>query len=291
MQKCPHYDCRHCSVHIIFDWRGDSGNCASSSPRGPSGGAEGRSRAAAQTGKTRCHLPFGILAESKCPSLLPLWTGGCLFPLPSKPLPECDAQQPAENLRPWWSRSLLHSATPARPGERHDRQLKTQHRCIPANVNGSKRDFSPSIQEEMLPSSARSSGVLREPVSQMHLVFDEEEDEGQEGGKCAEGGEDPQASRDTTAGSSRGPDESAGNPAPRDSGWDSGGTPLICNNMVIREMKSGLGFAKCHTPLNSCKIQFCWIKPQHCLVKFWDIHIWLKTQSASDCIVLDSSCN
>ncbi|XP_041813945.1 homologous recombination OB-fold protein isoform X2 [Chelmon rostratus] len=91
----------------------------------------------------------------------------------------------------------------------------------PDGVGLSSTRLPPLVLEEMLPSSARSSGVLREPVSQMHLVFDEEEDEGQEGGKCAEGGEDPQASRDTTAGSSRGPDESAGNPAPRDSGWDS----------------------------------------------------------------------
>lgn len=80
-----------------------------------------------------------------------------------------------------------------------------------------------SIQEPMLPSPARSSRVLREPVSRMHLVFDEEDDEGQEGEKCTEGGEDPQTPRDTKAGSSRGPQEPAENPAPQDSGWDAGG--------------------------------------------------------------------
>lgn len=90
----------------------------------------------------------------------------------------------------------------------------------------------------MLASPTRSSRVLREPVSQMHLVFDEEDDEGREGGGCTEGGEDPQDSRDTKAGSSRGPGEPAGNPAPQDSGWDSGGAPLICNNMVMREINS-----------------------------------------------------
>lgn len=47
-----------------------------------------------------------ISAQTKCSmdsnptSLLPLWSGGRVFPLPSKPLPECDAQQPAEDLRP-----------------------------------------------------------------------------------------------------------------------------------------------------------------------------------------------
>ncbi|KAM8723319.1 uncharacterized protein hrob [Acanthopagrus schlegelii] len=76
------------------------------------------------------------------------------------------------------------------------------------------------VLEPMLPSPAWSSGVLREPVSRMHLVFDEEDDEGQEGEKRTEGGEDPRTPRDTKAGSSRGPQEPAGNPAPPDSGWD-----------------------------------------------------------------------
>ncbi|XP_070704483.1 homologous recombination OB-fold protein [Pempheris klunzingeri] len=53
--------------------------------------------------------------------------------------------------------------------------------------------FSLSVQE--------SPSVLRGPVSQMHLVFDEEDDEGQEEGK------DPQAPTDTRASSSGGPQE------------------------------------------------------------------------------------
>lgn len=58
----------------------------------------------------------------------------------------------------------------------------------------------------------------------MQLVFDEEEDddEGQEGGGRSEG-----ASRDTMIGSSTGPREPAGDPAPQDSGWDAGGGPAM----------------------------------------------------------------
>ncbi|XP_073349738.1 uncharacterized protein hrob isoform X1 [Pagrus major] len=90
----------------------------------------------------------------------------------------------------------------------------------PDGVSLTSTQLPPLILEPMLPSPARSSSVLREPVSRMHLVFDEEDDEGQEGEKCTEGGEDPQTSRDTKAGSSRGPQEPAGNPAPQNSGWD-----------------------------------------------------------------------
>lgn len=80
----------------------------------------------------------------------------------------------------------------------------------------------------MLPSPARSPAVLREPVSQMHLLFDEEDDdEGPEWGKCTKRGNDPQASTDTRAGSRRGPQEPAGNPAPQDLGWDAGGAPRM----------------------------------------------------------------
>ncbi|KAM3598686.1 uncharacterized protein V6R79_021272 [Siganus canaliculatus] len=78
----------------------------------------------------------------------------------------------------------------------------------------------PLALEPMLPPPVRSTSVLREPVSRMHLLFDEEEDEEQERGECTDGCE---ASRDTDAGSSRGPQEPAGNAAPQESGWDSGG--------------------------------------------------------------------
>ncbi|XP_029294283.1 LOW QUALITY PROTEIN: uncharacterized protein C17orf53 homolog [Cottoperca gobio] len=71
---------------------------------------------------------------------------------------------------------------------------------------------------EPMSSAGPSPGVLREHVSQMQLVFDEEDDdEGREGEKCSEGGEGPKAQRDTRAGCSRDP---AGNPAAQDSGWD-----------------------------------------------------------------------
>lgn len=66
----------------------------------------------------------------------------------------------------------------------------------------------------MSPSPARPAGVLREPMSQMHLVFDDEDDEGQ-------------ASRDTDGGSSREPREPAGTPAPQDPDWDSGETSPV----------------------------------------------------------------
>lgn len=64
-------------------------------------------------------------------------------------------------------------------------------------------------------SPARSSAVLREPVSRMQLVFDDDDDEGQEGGECT----DARAPTDTKVCSSKGPQ----GPAPQDSGWDAGG--------------------------------------------------------------------
>lgn len=54
--------------------------------------------------------------------LLPVWAGGCVFPLPSKPLPERHPQQPAEDLLPRWSQSVVHAAPAAGPGERDDHQ-------------------------------------------------------------------------------------------------------------------------------------------------------------------------
>ncbi|XP_076608945.1 homologous recombination OB-fold protein [Chaetodon auriga] len=85
----------------------------------------------------------------------------------------------------------------------------------PDGVSLSSSQLPPLILEPMSPSPAPSSRVLREPVSQMHLAFDEDEDEGQQGGNGS------QTSRDTKAGSSRGPQEPTWNPAPQDSGWDS----------------------------------------------------------------------
>ncbi|XP_051244299.1 homologous recombination OB-fold protein [Dicentrarchus labrax] len=87
----------------------------------------------------------------------------------------------------------------------------------PDGVSLSSARLPPLVLEPLLPSPAQSPSVLREPVSQMHLVFDEEDDEG----KCTEGGEDPRAPIDTKASTSRGPQEPAGKAALQDPGWDS----------------------------------------------------------------------
>lgn len=55
--------------------------------------------------------------------------GGRVFPLPSKPLPERDPQQPAEDLLPGWGGSDVHAASAAGPGEGHDpRKQKYQQK-------------------------------------------------------------------------------------------------------------------------------------------------------------------
>ncbi|XP_038561387.1 homologous recombination OB-fold protein [Micropterus salmoides] len=87
----------------------------------------------------------------------------------------------------------------------------------PDGVSLSSTQLPPLTLEPLLTSAARSPSVPREPVSRMHLVFEEEDDEGD---KCSEGGKDPQPSTDTRAGSSRGPQQPSGNPALQDSGWD-----------------------------------------------------------------------
>ncbi|XP_059204947.1 homologous recombination OB-fold protein [Centropristis striata] len=87
----------------------------------------------------------------------------------------------------------------------------------PDGVGLSSTQLPPLVLEPMLQSCAQPrSAVLREPVSRMQLVFDEEDDEGQQGGGRSEGGEDPKAPRETRAGSR----EPAGNAAAQDSGWD-----------------------------------------------------------------------
>ncbi|XP_035037392.2 LOW QUALITY PROTEIN: homologous recombination OB-fold protein [Hippoglossus stenolepis] len=87
-------------------------------------------------------------------------------------------------------------------------------------VSLSSTQLPPLVLEPMLQSTAQPPTIRREPVSQMHLVFDEEEDEGQEGGRCTEGGKDPQAPTDGRPRSSGGPQQPAGNPAPQDPDWD-----------------------------------------------------------------------
>ncbi|XP_074512338.1 homologous recombination OB-fold protein [Sebastes fasciatus] len=83
----------------------------------------------------------------------------------------------------------------------------------PDGVSLSSTQLPPLVLEPMSPSGPPAA-VHREPVSQMQLVFDEDDDEGQERG------EDPKAPRDSRAGSNRGPQEPPGKPAPQDSGWD-----------------------------------------------------------------------
>ncbi|KAF1379824.1 hypothetical protein PFLUV_G00180090 [Perca fluviatilis] len=91
----------------------------------------------------------------------------------------------------------------------------------PDGVSLSSAQLPPLVLEPMLRPPARPpSALLREPVSRMQLMFDEEDDEGLEGGKCSEGGGDPKAPGHTRGGSSRGPREPSGNTAAQDSGWD-----------------------------------------------------------------------
>ncbi|RVE69853.1 hypothetical protein OJAV_G00081920 [Oryzias javanicus] len=74
---------------------------------------------------------------------------------------------------------------------------------------------------DLEPPPMRIPSVRREAVSQMQLVFDEEDDEGERG---TEGSADPPAKSHTeikTSFSSGGaPQEHAGNAAPQDGGWD-----------------------------------------------------------------------
>ncbi|XP_068605763.1 homologous recombination OB-fold protein [Brachionichthys hirsutus] len=73
----------------------------------------------------------------------------------------------------------------------------------------------PLVSELMLTSPPRPPRGLREPVSQMQLVFDEEDDEGQVGVRCTEEGEDP------SRGAKAGPGGSLQDPSPQHSSWES----------------------------------------------------------------------
>ncbi|XP_032393004.1 uncharacterized protein C17orf53 [Etheostoma spectabile] len=91
----------------------------------------------------------------------------------------------------------------------------------PDGVSLSSAQLPPLVLEPMMQPPARPpSALLREPVSRMQLMFDEEDDEGLEEGKCSNGGEDPKTPGDTRGESSRGPAEPSGNTAAQDSGWD-----------------------------------------------------------------------
>ncbi|XP_067334097.1 homologous recombination OB-fold protein isoform X2 [Channa argus] len=90
----------------------------------------------------------------------------------------------------------------------------------PNGVSLSSTQLPPLVLEPMLSSPARSTTILREPVSQMQLVFDEEGDMGHVEEKCTEGGEDPQAPAHTRLSSSSGHEKPPGNPSPLDPGWE-----------------------------------------------------------------------
>ncbi|KAM4530239.1 homologous recombination OB-fold protein isoform 2-T2 [Odontesthes bonariensis] len=75
--------------------------------------------------------------------------------------------------------------------------------------------------EPMLASPAGAPRALREPVSRMQLVFDEEDDEGKEGWRRTAGPRAQTPAEDNESlGFSSGPQESAGNPPPQDAEWD-----------------------------------------------------------------------
>ncbi|KAM6965871.1 uncharacterized protein hrob [Tautogolabrus adspersus] len=84
----------------------------------------------------------------------------------------------------------------------------------PDGVAPPSTQLPPIVLEPMLPSPTRSRSVSREPVSRMHLMFDEDDDEGEESSKGN------RAPVDTPTGSTRGPQEAAGKSAAQDSGWD-----------------------------------------------------------------------
>lgn len=181
--------------------RRDSGNCASAPPRGESGGTAGWSCAAAQTGQSGACSVFKpwflpvVLNTCFCP----VWAGGCVFPLPPKPLPERHAQQPAEDLLPRWSQPVVHAAPASGPGEGVDHQdLKFQQ----------YRNKNPACVFDL--QEPDSPTALGEPVSRMQLVFDEEDEEGREVG-----------ADQADAGSRRGVQEPETTPLPQSS-WELG---------------------------------------------------------------------
>ncbi|XP_047426956.1 homologous recombination OB-fold protein [Mugil cephalus] len=90
----------------------------------------------------------------------------------------------------------------------------------PDGVPLSTTPLAPLVLEPTVPSPARNPRVHQEPVSQMQLLFDEEDDEGKDGERHSVGLGDSRVPADTRFSSSRAPREQAGNPVPQDSGWD-----------------------------------------------------------------------
>ncbi|KAF7664717.1 hypothetical protein LDENG_00168220 [Lucifuga dentata] len=76
----------------------------------------------------------------------------------------------------------------------------------------------PPFVLETLSSPIQSPTVPGEPMSQMQLVFDEEEEEGQKGERCTKEGEAPHIPANSRV--SGGAQACSGNPEPQHSGWD-----------------------------------------------------------------------
>lgn len=111
----------------------------------------------------------------------------------------------------------------------------------------------------MLLSSTPSPSVLREPVSRMQLLFDEEDDEGQEREGNAERSTDPQGVVDNSVSSSRSLKKPA---APQDPGWGAGGD---AHSSHIR------GSPRVTLERNC----FCRVQLHFSLVIIWDSKSWL----------------
>ncbi|XP_041832279.1 homologous recombination OB-fold protein [Melanotaenia boesemani] len=93
----------------------------------------------------------------------------------------------------------------------------------PDGVGLSSIQLHPPVPQPMSTSTAEAPSVLQEPVSQMQLMFDEEDDEGKEGDKHTKRAKDPRVQTHTedtkSVSSSRGPQQSAGSSAPH-ADWD-----------------------------------------------------------------------
>ncbi|KAM6904803.1 uncharacterized protein hrob [Xenentodon cancila] len=94
----------------------------------------------------------------------------------------------------------------------------------PDGVGLSSTQLPALVLGPMSPSAPPAPPGLQEPVSQMQLVFDEDDDEGKEVERCMERGGNPLAQTHTenekSTSCSRGVQESGRNPSPQDAVWD-----------------------------------------------------------------------
>ncbi|XP_008327522.1 uncharacterized protein C17orf53 homolog isoform X2 [Cynoglossus semilaevis] len=84
----------------------------------------------------------------------------------------------------------------------------------------SSTQLPPLVLEPVLQSPAPSRNICPEPVSQMQLVFDDEDEEGREGEKCSEGGCDPQTAVAVGVTSGCGREQPDGSAVLQDPDWD-----------------------------------------------------------------------